>query len=1341
MKKTLSKILCALSLIALLSNGMAFGTGIGNEPDVNSITVTNNSGRADTVVVEGLFVADVVKVYNAATGGFLLGTATVGANSFQTTVTIPQLGTSAGKIYVSVTRKDSTESNRVTVSYEAEGKTEKIDADSVTVTNNSGLADTVYIASLAPQDAVKIYSAATGGRIISTLTVPNGKYDATLTIPQLGISAGNIFITVKSLGMLESDRVQVSYDKEELSDRIDVNSVDITNNCGKADTILIDGLEAGDVIKVYPDLTSRKIINTATVQANRTSTTLTIGQLGASAGKVYITRMSRGRLEGPRVAVNYDAEPKTDKLDEACVTITNNAAGTADTILVEGLMTGDVVKVYSAATGTKTVGTATTGVNKTSVAITVSQLGSNGGIVYISVTSSGYSESDRLAIEFEAEPKSEKLLLSDVEINNNGTGSDTIIVDNLEVGDIIKVYRAATGTTTWGTSTVGANKTSVTITVRQLSTKEGTVYITVKGKGKLESDRLAVNYEAEEVTDPVDVNDVNIINNASAKDTISVTKLNEKDIVKVYKASTGTTTWGTATVATGNNSVNINVTQLGTSSGSVYISVTSVGKLESSRVKVDYTAEGSSKAVSAENVLVANNVEAADVIRVTGLNSNDVVKIYNAPTAGTVLGTGTVGATSTFTTISIPQLGTNEGTIYVTVTSAGKSESARVAVNYAGESVNSNISASNVIVTNNSGVADTITVRNITSGDIIKVYDSPTATNLLGTATVDNSSTSVTISVPQLGVLSGSVYISVKSINKTESGLSKIDYAAESASNTPNVANITVVNNYGIAGTVTVKGLRGNDLVKVYSTINGVTVLGTGTVGTYSTEVTVSVGQLDVDGGKIYISTTSAGKLESSRTEVEYTGKTLSTAPAESNITVYNYTDIQSAVEVTGLKSGDIVKIYDLAINGNVLGTATVATNSTRVKVTVSDLNANGGKVYVSVRNTGKTESDRTAKTYGAQEKTTQPNASRIVIENNSGIADTIKVAGLEPDDVVNVYTSRTTNTVLGSASAGSNDTEATVSIRQLGTLAGTVYISVTSYGKLESDRVEVSYVAESVAIDSDKVTVVNNAGVSSTITVTGLSNSDTVKVYDSASGGTLLGSAVSTSTGNITIKTTKLSETSGYIYVTVTNFGRKESSRTKVQYSGLELSTSVIVNNVEIINNASISDKIIITGLLSNDYVKIYDSFNGTKVIGSTTVASNSTIATITITDLGEEAGSVYISVTSLGKIESDRTEVKYLAEPMSNAPSIANVEIVNNKVGTADEITVIGLQGSDAVKIYDAATGGNLIGSGIASTSGTSVNIKISQLGTVPGTVYISVISTGKRESTRVAVQYAGE
>ncbi|MBV7273215.1 hypothetical protein JMF89_02460 [Clostridiaceae bacterium UIB06] len=1310
-------------------------------PLASNVTITNNSGKPDTIYLSGLAPSDKVKVYTAATGGKLLCSGTVGSSKTELTLNMSQLGSNGGNVYVTVTSPGLSESGRTKVAFSAEGQSGSISSSDITITNNSGKSDTIYVTGLTLGDKVNVYNAATGGRLLGSATAgANGS--STVSVGQLGVSAGTVYISVTSSGMLESSRLAVSYSAESQSSSIDSSCITVTNNAGKADTVYVSGLLEGETVKVYDAASGGNLLGSSTVASGATDATVTISQLGISAGAVYVSVTSTNKLESDRIKADYSAEQKTSAISTNNVAITNNPAGTPDTVYVSDLTAGDLVKVYNSASGGTLLASATVEDSAADTTISIAQLGTDAGSVYISVTSKGNSESDRVKVDYGAESKSDTLDASNIVVTNNVGTSDTVVVSGLSSSEVVNVYDAAKGGNLLGTATVATGSTQVTVTISQLGTNAGSVYVSLKDTNKRESDRTQVNYEAEGKTSTLNEDNIVVTNNSGKSDTVYVSGLTAADVVNAYDSATGGTLLGSATVGDSDTNATISIAQLGTSSGSVYVSITSKNKSESDRVKADYAAEAKSNTLNANNIVVTNNVGSNDTVQVSGVYSGQVINVYDAEKGGNLLGTATVPSGSTFATVSISQLGSSTGSVYVSLTDTNKLEGDRVQANYAAESTSDSLSAGNISITNRSGSADTVNITGASQNDVINVYDLAKGGTLLGTATVAAGDTKASISITQLGTDAGSVYVSRKSLNKAESDRVKVDYDAEPKSTAPSASNIVATNNAGINDTVEVKGLSVGDLVQIYDSANGGTLLGSATVESNDTEATVSIAQLGTNSGNIYVSITSTNKSESDRTQVAFSAETQSNEPSASKIDIVNNAREASTVKVAGLTNGDIVKVYDSATGGTLLGSGTVGTYDTSVTVFVTQLGENAGNVYVTVTSTGKLESNRAQVAFAAKTVSTAPSSASITVTNNASKSDTVEVTGLQPNDVIKVYDASTGGNLLGTVTVASDDMEGIVNISQLGASAGTVYVSVTSTGKIESGRTAVDYSAESQSdpLEVSDVTIANNAGTADTIDVTGLSEGDIVKVYSIATGGTAIGTAtVSSGESEAIVTVSQLGTNAGTVYVSVTRSGKTESSRTVVNYSAE--STAPIVGNISIVNNAVISDTITVKGLASNDLVKVYDASTGGNLIGSAIVAANGDEATVTVSQLTTGTGSVYVSVTNFGKGESKRTKADYIAEQTSAALYAGNVNIVNNSSGTPDVITVSNLSGSDVIKVYDASTGGNLIGTATVSSSGTQATITISQLSTAAGSVYISVTNLGKNESSRVKIDYTAE
>ncbi|MCR4436449.1 MAG: hypothetical protein QHH06_11770 [Clostridiales bacterium] len=1313
-------------------------------PGEYDVAVVNNAKAADTVTVSNVSGGNIVKVYDSVRGGKLLGSATVPTYDTEVTITIPQLGTAAGSVYVTVTGKNKQESDRLAVNYPAESKTDAPDEDNITIVNNVGAADTVTVMGIGGGDTVKVYDSPKGGSLLGSAAVSTYETQATVSIPQIGSAAGSVYVTVTSKNKQESDRVEAEFKAEMGSDAPDVNNITIANNVGVSDTVTVTGLSGNDVVKVYDSARGGKLLGSATVSSSGTSAVVSISQLGTSAGTVYVSVTGKGLRESGRTGAAYSAESQSTAPDAYNITVVNNAVS-SDTIKVYGLSAGDVVKVYDSDKGGNLLGSSTVASGNAEATVTVAQLGTTAGSVYVSVTSKSKQESARVKKDYAAETKTDTSGSGNIAIVNNAGLPDTVTVYGLSAGDVVKVYDSAQGGSLLGSATVSASATDATVSISQLGTAAGSVYVSVTGVNKQESDRVKADYSAESKTDVLSTDNIIIVNNVDSSDTVTVVGLSAGDVVKVYDSAKGGSLLGSATVSSSGTDAVITVSQLGTAAGSVYVTLTGKGKQESDRVKADYSAESKTDVLSTDNIVIVNNVGSSDTVTVVGLSAGDIVKVYDSARSGNLLGSGTVATYSTDVTVTITQLGTAAGSVYVSVTGTNKQESERIKADYSAESKSEALKAENIIIVNNAGTSDTVQVTGLSEGDVINVYDAARGGNLLGSGTVTTYGSDVTITITQLGTAAGSVYVSVTSKNKQESDRVKADYPAEPKSGAPSAEAITVVNNAGISDTITVTGLFNGDTVKVYDSEKGGTLLGSGTVATYESTATITITQLGTAAGSVYVSVAGSGKLESDRVKVDYPAEAKSDSLKLENITIVNNAGAPDAVKVTGISESDVVKVYDSEKGGNLLGSKTVDTYGSDAVVSISQLGSSAGSVYISITRKGKLESDRIKADYSAEAKSSASDVNSVIVTNNAGIADTVRVTGVSEGDAVNVYDSASGGNLLGSATVPAGSVEVTVSISQLGSSSGYIYVAVKRTGKLESDRTKVCYAeeAKSDAPAVGNIAIVNNAGLADTVTVTFLNEGDIVKVYNLAEEGRLLGYAtVETGSTEATVKITQLGTSAGNVYITVTRKGMLESDRVQAYYTQELTTDAPSTNNITVTNNAGISDTVKVVYLTANDVVKVYDSASGGNLLGYATVASGSTEATVSITQLGTSAGNVYVSVTTSGKLESGRTKVYYSEETKSQAPSVNNI-IVTNYAGMTDTVKVSFLSQDDVVKVYDSASGGNLLGSASVSSNSDiwEATVKITQLGTSAGYIYVSVTSAGKPESDRTKVYYSEE
>ncbi|MED3156851.1 hypothetical protein P4364_21105 [Bacillus thuringiensis] len=573
-------------------------------------------------------------------------------------------------------------------------------------------------------------------------------------------------------------------------------------------------------------------------------------------------------------------------------------------------------------------------------------------------------------------------------------------------------------------------------------------------------------------TAALSVEKANIINNKKGEtDTITVSELKKGDIVRVYEASKGGEAIATSE-AVAEGKVEVTITKkdlLKATGGTVYVSVQSESELESTRTAMKYESEVT-VAPAVDTVKVANNKAGdADTITVSELAPGDIVKIYDASTGGNLKATSAAVAEGKkeATITGKDLLVSTGGTVYVTVTKPNKDESKRVTVKYEAEPTTVAPAVEKITVSNNKvGNADAITVSKLKKGDIVRVYEASKGGEAIVTseAVAEGKTEATILGKDLLKVTGGTVYVSVQSENELESARTAVKYESQ-VTVAPAVDTVKVANNKaGDADTITVSGVAEGDLVRVYDASTEGKELGNATVAKDAKEATITGKDLLVStGGTVYVTVTKPNKDESKRVAVKYEAEPTTVAPAVEKITVSNNkVEAEDTITVSELKKGDIVRVYEASKGGEAIVTSeAVAEGKTEATILGKDLlKVTGGTVYVSVQSENELESARTAVKYESQ-VTAEPVGGNIVVLNNDGAADIVRVTGLTAGDKVSVYNEETVQEAIGTATVAENKTAVNVVIPQLGEVAGKIYVSVTKVNKDESKRVAINYIAE----------------------------------------------------------------------------------------------------------------------------------------------------------------------------------------------------------------------------------------------------------------------------------------
>jgi hypothetical protein len=1352
---------------------------------INPVSITNNAaGTNDIITVGGLIQGDIIRVYADEEKTSLLGSGTASVDGIATVTPVQLFANDApGTVYITNTNIGKIESVTVPVAVPTTSSSIPLSLNNtVTVTNNAaGTADSIVIDGLKPGDKIRVYadrkltaligSAAAGAIGIATVTL-------TQILP--GDGEGYVYITVTSIGKPESTAYQAYVPAANATPPLSsANIITVINRVGTSDSIIIEGLNQGDKIKVYSDPTLLNLLGTGTAvlpaKATTATATVNISQLfpNDGGGDVYVTVTNTAKLESTAITVAVTAANTSVKLNttDNTVTVVNRASG-GDSVVVTGLRPGDKIKIYSDSKLTNMLGVATAASSGTATANIAQLTADDGpGTIYITVTSPGLLESGWFAAPVTAAGITPTLPNADnITVTNNALGTnDTIVINSLAAGTKVKVYSDTSLTNLLGTGTA-STAGSAKLSIAQLTPNDddGTVYITLTSNGLLESLPLAVDVYAAKSTAPLNplFNTILVTNNSVGKnDTISITRLAQGDKIKVYADSALTVLLGTGTAAAaGQVIVSIPQVTPDDAAGDVYITVTNLAATESTAIMVHVEPAGTSVPLDIlfNMITVTNNLAGTnDTVSVSRLSQKDVVKVYADAQLTVLLGTAAAANTGT-ALIKIKQLIPNDkaGTIWLTVTGSSEVESTAISVPVDQVTASDPLSSYNTFtVTNNAaGISDTIVITKLYQGDRIRVYADDNCAVLLGTA-VAAAAGPATVKIPQLirDDGTGVVYVTVTNAGKLESTAYALSVPPAARSYDLTSANIISVTNNaaGTKDTIVIGGLSINDRINVYADANLKHLMGTAKAAASGT-ATFSTPQLvSKDGvGVVYLTVTNPAFLESNALRVDV-GAAKVTAPLDENstITVTNNAAGSSDTIVIGiLAKGDKVKVYSDATLAKLLGSAT-ATDAGTATVTVAQLIPKdaAGHVYITVTNVAACESPAwEVDVPGVKTTASIPDPSLIVVTNNAaGTNDTLVVPGLAKGDKVKVYADAALTSLLGSATAnvlGTVGFTATVTVRQLavGDAHDKVYVTVTNSGARESTAVEVDVPVAKGTVDlseANEIIAVNNAaGTADIVTVNGLNPGDKIKVYADKRTTALLGSASAAANGTAVVKVSQLikNDEHGFIYVTVTSFGLKESGGFEVEVSAAGTSDPLVPAVITVTNNAGKSDTVVVTGLEKGDKIRVYSNIKLTNLLGTATTSANGT-ATVNVSQLiaGDKAGSVYVTVTKAGMRESPFLAVSVEEAGTSKVLTPDAVTATNYALPKSDTVVIVGLLKGDKVKIYSDSKLTKLLGSATASVAGTAA-VTVRQLiaNDREGDIYITVTSIGMRETTPLQV-----
>ncbi len=439
--------------------------------------------------------------------------------------------------------------------------------------------------------------------------------------------------------------------------------------------------------------------------------------------------------------------------------------------------------------------------------------------------------------------------------------------------------------------------------------------------------------------------------------------------------------------------------------------------------------------------------------------SAGIINWHNAPTGGTLLGTGT-----SFTTPSLP----STTTYYVDATASGCTTPTRTAI-----TATVNITPSITLTTAASRCdTGTVTLGATASAGIINWYDVPTGGTSLGTG----------ISFTTPNIASTTTYY----VDATATGCTTTTRTAIIATIniSPSITS-TIPGARCDTGAVTLGAVASTGTINWYDVTTGGTSLGTGT--TFTTPILTST-------KTYYVDATASGCTTATRTAIT---ASLNTTPTIISTTAATRCD-SGTVTLGAISSGGTINWYNVATGGTALATGTSFTTPSIASTTT---------FYVDVTASGCTTSARTAIIATVN---ISPIIDSVTVPYSPCDSGTLTFGATASAGIINWYDVPTGGTSLKTG------TSFTTPIL---TATTTYYVDATASGCTTPTRT--SIIATVNITPSITSTVPASRCDTGTVTLGAIASAGTINWYSVPTGGTVLGTGTTFTTPSIVTTTT----------------------------------------------------------------------------------------------------------------------------------------------------------------------------------------------------------------------------
>lgn len=674
-----------------------------------------------------------------------------------------------------------------------------------------------------------------------------------------------------------------------------------------------------------------------------------------------------------------------------------------------------------------------------------------------------------------------------------------------------------------------------------------------------------------------------------------------------------------------------------TSSATYYVEVTNGTCTGSARTAVDVTVLPVPAAPVVAGVTICSGDQAT--LQITSPQTGFTYRWYALATGGSVLTTGT-----SYTTAALSA----NATYYVeAVNAASCSSGTRTAVAVTVNTrpavpvlANANVSAC-------SGNTATLAVQNPQTGIIYNWYDAATGGSLVLTGA------SVTTSALTSNV---TYYVEAAGATCTSATRAQVTVTVNARPANPTIAATGTTICSGSTTTLSVSNAQTGFTYSWYTAQSGGTLLTTGS--SYTTDALTA-------NATYYVEVSNGTCTSSTRTVVEVTVQAVPAAPIVAGSTICSGT--RATLQVQGAQTGFTYRWYDAAAGGNLLTTATSYTTDT--------LTANVTYYVEAVNTTSCASAARTAVTVTVNARPAVPVLVNGNVSACSGNTATLAVQNAQTGITYNWYDAATGgNLVLSGASVTTPALTSNV----------TYYVEAAGATCTSATRAQVTVTVNArpanPTIAATGTTICS--GNATTLSVSNAQTGFTYSWYSAQSGGTLLTTGSSYTTGTLTANAT--------YYVEASNGTCTSSARTAVDVTVQGVPAAPIITGTNICSG---SQAVLQVQSPQTGYTyRWYDMATGGNLL--TTGTSYTTTALTANTTYYVEA------INAGGCSGTTRTAVAVTVNAQPATPVLVNANATTCSGGTA-MFEVQSPQTGITYIWYDAATGGSPVFTGSTFTT----------------------------------------